>query len=157
MAVKSLPVSHKPVIKSKLRSSLRVKYSSELPSLTEPLHARELDINNIVATYRKTKTLPNMYDPKDAIYADVSQFSDFNESMIHLKNMEQKFLSLPSEIRLLAKNNPQFLEQLLVEHQKTLESQNANQNANSNANQNANLNPEPKQSPPPAPKAKEGE
>lgn len=134
-----------------LATTTSQKYKSDKPSMTDPSLAPELDINNIVARYKKTGQLPQeLLNTEQLQYVDVSGAIDYNDAMIKTKRAEQHFLTLPSEIRQLLKNNPQNLEEYVKHQEKlALEQQNANEKQNQKQKTNAknppdSKNPDPK-------------
>ncbi len=82
----------------------RVQTKVEGKSLTKQSMKDECDINRIMARYDKTGLLTHMaqMEPK---YADVDA-TDFMDAMLIVKNAQEAFEELPSELRLKFGNDP---------------------------------------------------
>jgi len=76
--------------------------------LTDQSQAKQCDINLIVARYQKTGQLPPF---RDGVYLDVSEFSDYQESLNRAHALQEYFGSLPASMRERYGNSPAlFLE-----------------------------------------------
>lgn len=67
--------------------------------------AAALDINNIMAKYRKTGRLPQLI-AQDARYGDFSTALDYQSSIEVVRKAEEQFLALPARVRERFHNNP---------------------------------------------------
>jgi len=71
--------------------------------LTDQSQAQQCDINLIVARYQKTGQLPPF---REGAYLDVSEFSDYQESLNRAHALEEYFGSLPAKMRERYGNSP---------------------------------------------------
>ncbi len=80
--------------------------------LTKQSFKDECDINNIMKKYRKTGQLdPASMNQRQEIFADVSEFGDFQEMQNKIQKAEEAFSTLSSELRARFQNDPaQLLE-----------------------------------------------
>lgn len=77
------------------------------PSRTKQSELADSDINNIMARYATTGVLPQMRDPSQAMYGDFSEVEDYQTSLAKVMAAEERFNSLPSELRRKFDYNPQ--------------------------------------------------
>lgn len=82
-------------------------YTFTMPSRTKQSELADSDINNIMARYATTGQLPAMRDPSKAIYGDFAQIEDYQTSLAKVMEAEDKFNSLPSELRRKFDYSPQ--------------------------------------------------
>lgn len=88
----------------------RVKKLFGDPSRAKQSMAAECDINNILAAYKRTGLITHLNENK-AIYADLPEPLDYQESMNAAIVVADVFSSLPSEMRNRFHNDPaEFLE-----------------------------------------------
>lgn len=79
------------------------------PSMTDPSHAAELDINEIVNRAMKTGIWPGA--DRQALYGDFSDPIDFQESLNIVRRAEDQFSALSADVRKRFANDPAlFLE-----------------------------------------------
>lgn len=79
------------------------------PGLTEQCHKEECDMNYILRDYQKTGLIKHAKE-NEGRYDDIS-VQDFQEAMLIVKEAENMFSGLPSNIRKRFQNNPaEFLE-----------------------------------------------
>lgn len=78
-------------------------------SRTKQSELEDSDINNIMARYATTGQLPSMRDPSKALYGDFSEVEDYQTSLAKVMAAEEKFNSLPSELRRKFDYNPQAM------------------------------------------------
>lgn len=79
----------------------------------------ECDINNIV---RRQPHLPYRQNVEAGFYADLSEIPDYDESLRRIMSAQDKFNSLPSDLRNRFGNNPQQLIDFLADSQNDEES-----------------------------------
>lgn len=85
-----------------------VELEFEKPSLTQQHFKQECDINNIVATYQETGIMPQ--GTREPLFGDFAGIpSSFMESQALFKEAQDKFYSLPSDLRKMLDNSPQKL------------------------------------------------
>lgn len=78
------------------------------PSLTQQHFKDECDINNIVATYQETGIMPQ--GTREPLFGDFAGIpTSFQESQNLFKEAQDKFYSLPSDLRKMLDNSPQKL------------------------------------------------
>ncbi len=76
-------------------------------SRTKQSELADSDINNIMARYALTGVAPNMRDPAQALYGDFSDVEDYQTSLAKVASAEERFNSLPVELRKKFDYNPQ--------------------------------------------------
>lgn len=84
---------------------VRVVTENKEPSKTQQQFAEQTDINYIVRQYKKTGQWLHATN-KQGIYADVSQITDFYESVNKVNMAMDAFMTLPSNIRTRFNNDP---------------------------------------------------
>lgn len=78
------------------------------PSLTQQHFKDECDINHIVATYQETGIMPQ--GTREPLFGDFAGIpTSFQESQNLFKEAQDKFYSLPSDLRKMLDNSPQKL------------------------------------------------
>lgn len=78
------------------------------PSLTQQHFKDECDINHIVATYQETGIMPQ--GERQPLFGDFAGIpTSFQESQNLFKEAQDKFYSLPSDLRKMLDNSPQKL------------------------------------------------
>lgn len=78
------------------------------PSLTQQHFKDECDINHIVATYQETGIMPQ--GNREPLFGDFAGIpTSFQESQNLFKEAQDKFYSLPSDLRKMLDNSPQKL------------------------------------------------
>jgi len=91
--------------------SRRVQRKLNQKSRVEQSHRSIVNINSIVARYKKTGYLP---DPNvKPTYGDFTQFTDFHDCKNRIQKAHADFLNLSSEIRKRFKNDPGLLIEFL--------------------------------------------
>lgn len=94
----------------------RVVTVNNEPTRTQQQFKQQVDVNNIVAKYKKTGTWQHLAT-KQGIYADVSDMSDYQESLEKVMKAQEAFSLLPSELRTRFANDPAQLLQFLQNEQ----------------------------------------
>jgi hypothetical protein len=79
------------------RGRARVQTVNTLPSKTTQADAKRADINEILRQH-KIGIVPHLQEV-DAKYLDVSEFTDYADMMMQLRQAEKDFMSLPSKVR----------------------------------------------------------
>lgn len=72
--------------------------------LTVQADRDEVDINKIVARFKKTGSLPEMRG--DAFYGDVSEFDGLADAYMKIKAAEELFMQYPADLREKFGNDP---------------------------------------------------
>lgn len=85
--------------------------------ITEQLHAKSCDINNIVAQFQKTGVLPQT--TKIPVYSDNTNTPDLIDAFYTVQEAELAFLDLPARVRKLMDNDPRNLEHFMLDPQNT--------------------------------------
>lgn len=67
-------------------------------SLTVQSDAQAADIREILKQYKEVGIVENLNDA-EAMFADISEFTDFADAMRHAKDAEREFMKLPSKVR----------------------------------------------------------
>jgi len=74
------------------------------PSETIQSHAKQADITEILKKYKQGLTVEGL-DNAEAIYMDISEFTDYADAMRHAALAEQTFMQLPSKVREIFHHN----------------------------------------------------
>lgn len=81
------------------RGRPRVRTSFEgSPSLTVQSDAPKADIQQILKQFDQVGIIENLNNA-EAVFADISEFTDFADAMRHAKMAEGEFMKLPSKVR----------------------------------------------------------
>lgn len=81
------------------RGKPRVQTSFEgIESLTVQSDAHRADIRNILRQYKQVGIVDNL-NRAEAVFKDVSEFTDFSDAMRMASMAEQDFMKLPSKVR----------------------------------------------------------
>lgn len=67
-------------------------------SMTQEQFAQESEINNIIRSYDKNGVIEHI-NRGNAIYGDFSNITDFSEALDQIKQAQNEFQQIPSEIR----------------------------------------------------------
>ena len=67
-------------------------------SMTQQHFAEESEINNILRSHDKNGVIEHIHRG-NAIYADFSGITDLSDALHHIKEAQEEFLNVPSEIR----------------------------------------------------------
>jgi phage internal scaffolding protein len=73
-------------------------------SLTQQHFAEESEINNIIRSHDRNGVIDHIHRG-NAIYGDFSNITDLSDALIQIKEAQQEFLNIPSEIREKFKND----------------------------------------------------
>lgn len=73
-------------------------------SRTQQAHAKESDINTIMARYKVTRMLPQAQ--RQASFGDFTTGDSYHELLTRVRNLEQHFADQPAAIRKACKNDP---------------------------------------------------
>lgn len=78
------------------------------PTLTQQHFADECDFNNVLAKWQNSGLITHI-NPSQPIYADVSEFTDYQSSLELIRSAQAAFDALPSSVRDRFANDPQKL------------------------------------------------
>lgn len=76
------------------------------PSRTKQSELEDCDINNIMARYATTGVITHL-QKGEPLYGDFSEVEDYQTSLAKVMSAEERFASLPSELRKKFDYNPQ--------------------------------------------------
>ena len=76
------------------------------PSRTKQFELEDCDINNIMARYATTGVITHL-QKGEPLYGDFSEVEDYQASLAKVMSAEERFASLPSEVRKKFDYNPQ--------------------------------------------------
>lgn len=106
------------IISTRSNGTLRIQTVNELPTLTQQQFKNECDVNHIMKKYEQTGQLFHL-NRKAGVYADLSNITDY-QSMLHtVMDAQEKFSSLPAEVRKKFDNDPSKLIQFLSDPKNT--------------------------------------
>lgn len=100
-------IRHDQKITKRKDGSLDVASVNSLPSMTDQQWADDCDINNILKKYAQTGELP--VSRRQGIYADLSEFGDYQNMLESVLDAQTQFASLPAEVRQRFRNDPHEL------------------------------------------------
>lgn len=95
----------KKIIKDNKTGRVRVQTINEEKSLTQQQFKDQVEINNIIARYNKTGQWPEGLD-RNSVFADVSEITDYKDSLEKVMKAQDAFGLLPGEIRNRFANDP---------------------------------------------------
>lgn len=95
-------------IKRQDSGRVRVATINNEPSRTQQQFKDDCDVNKIIAKYRTTGEF-NHLTRKNGIYADVSNITDYQDSLNKVLSAQAAFAALPSNIRTKFGNDPSQL------------------------------------------------
>lgn len=84
---------------------VRVRTINTKPSRTQQQFADECDIEKIIEKYARTGQITNLARKK-GVYADVSDISDYHESVNKIQRAQNAFMTLDAKIRARFGNDP---------------------------------------------------
>lgn len=73
-------------------------------SMTEQTHKKDCDINTIIKRYNRTGILAQRLSK--GVYGDFTNVTDFQTSLNRVRDAQQDFLALPSDLRKRFRNDP---------------------------------------------------
>ena len=82
----------------------RVGFETEGESLTQQHFSQESEINNIIAYHDRTGIIKNVQQGV-AQYGDYSEVNEYRESLDMIRQADENFMQLPSNIRRQFNNN----------------------------------------------------
>jgi phage internal scaffolding protein len=80
------------------KSPPRCFFDTEGESMTQQHFQEESEINNILRSHDRNGIIEHIHRG-NAIYADFSEITDFSDALHQIKEAQQEFLNIPSEIR----------------------------------------------------------
>lgn len=86
----------------------RVSTKEFAPTKTQAQFVPETDVNNIMRKYKTTGELMHQ-NRKQGVYADLSDFPDYQQSLDRIIRANDAFAALPSNLRLRFQNDPSQL------------------------------------------------
>lgn len=87
--------------------------SFTLPSRTKQSELEASDINNIMARYATTGTITHLASGQP-LYGDFSEVEDYQVSLNKVMSAEERFMSLPSELRKKFDYDPQKMVEFIL-------------------------------------------
>ncbi len=84
------------------------------PSRTKQSELEASDINNIMARYATTGTITHLAQGQP-LYGDFSEVEDYQASLEKVMSAEERFMSLPSDIRKKFDYNPQKMVEFILD------------------------------------------
>lgn len=125
--------------------TLRVQTETQGPSRTQQHHRDHVNINNIVAKYRKGELVTHI-NKNQGFYGDFAHLPDYAEALQTVIYAQDAFQGLPADLRKRFGNDPQQLIEFLSDSNNLEEATklglvvDKKQNQNNNENQNQNKN-----------------
>lgn len=103
--MKTKNLDPKIVITTRPNGSRRVQILTQGESMARESLKNETDINTIVARYNKTGTWSHLSN-RAPVYADIGDFGDYRDAIHLVREAEEKFMSLPADVRKEFGNDP---------------------------------------------------
>jgi len=91
--------------KYKPNDTNKTAFATKGESMTQPQHAAECDINNIMLKYKKTGTFTHL-NQGQPISGDFSNVEDYMAQSQRIINAQNSFNQLPSDLRTKFQNDP---------------------------------------------------
>lgn len=88
--------------------SVRIRTINNEPTLTQQQFKEQVDVNNIIAKYKKTGEITHLAR-KQGVFTDVSEITDYHDSLQKVMDAQSAFQKLPSHLRNRFENDPQNL------------------------------------------------
>lgn len=79
------------------------------PSMTEQAHKDEFDINRLIKRATRSGVLATVDQIRSVYYGDFSEVGQSFENHLKIKEAEERFLALPSDVRDYFHNDPKRL------------------------------------------------
>lgn len=101
------------VITVRPNGTKRVVTINDEPSRTQKQFQDAVNVNKIMERYLKTGTVTHIRNQAEGVYADLTGITDYQSALNQVMHANQKFLDLPSKIRLRFENDPKKLIEFL--------------------------------------------
>jgi len=93
------------LIRTAYSEPVRVQYDDDTPSMTIQSAKDECDINKILAKYLRTRLLDHVRENQGQ-YGDFTSVQDYHASVQQVREADEMFNSLPSDLRKRFSNDP---------------------------------------------------
>lgn len=91
--------------------SRRVVTRNDEPTRTQQQFKDQVNVNNIMARYRRTGTIDHIRNVQEGAYADLSDLPDYQDALNTVIVAQSTFNNVPSDIRARFQNDPkQFID-----------------------------------------------
>lgn len=87
----------------------KVKTINEQPTMTQQQHKDMVDINKIMARYKKTGQITHLRNAQQGVYADLTNIPDLAEAHMQVQKAQAMFEQIPAHIRHKFENKPENL------------------------------------------------
>lgn len=104
----------KQITKDPKTGRVRVQTKNVLPTKTKQEYADQVDVNKIIAKYKKTQD-PSLLAGKTGVYADLTEIKDYQTHLSSVIKADEAFMALPSLIREKFSNDPSKLISFLAD------------------------------------------
>lgn len=101
------------VITRRSNGTKKVTTINNLPSRTKQEFAKDCDVNQIVAKYRKTGSITHVRNSTNGVYADMTDAPGFLEATQTVAKARQAFEEIPAHIRNQFGHDPENLMRFL--------------------------------------------
>lgn len=96
-------------ITKRANGTTKVQTVNTLPSVTQKQWKNDVDVNKIMARYKKTGMITHLRNAEQGAYLDLTELPDLLTAQIQLKQANEKFLEIPPQVRLKFNNDPNQL------------------------------------------------
>lgn len=96
------------VIEKRANGKVRVATINEEPSRTQQQFRDQVNVNSIMAKYKKTGLIDHVRD-NPGTYSDMTQIGSYQDALQKVINAQQTFETLPSNLRQKFGHDPQQL------------------------------------------------
>lgn len=106
MAKKEAIKKGQKLISTRANGTKRVQTINDLPSCTQKQWKDDVDVNKIMARYKKTGQITHLRNAQEGVYADLSELPDLLTAKLQIQHAEQTFLQIPASTRAIFNNDP---------------------------------------------------
>lgn len=109
MAKKEPTIIDNKKISIRANGTKRVQTINDLPSRTQKQYKDDVDVNKIMARYKKTGQINHLRNAAQGTYMDLTQIPDLLTARLQILQAESAFQNIPPELRLKFQNKPENL------------------------------------------------
>lgn len=95
------------IIERRENGTLRVASKPVGETLTEQQFKKQVDVNNIIAKFKKTGSITHLRNQASGVYMDLAAQPDYEESLNKVIKAEKAFSEIPAQVRKRFGNDPQ--------------------------------------------------
>lgn len=96
-------------ITQRANGTKRVQTINNLPSQTQKQWKNDVDVNKIMARYKKTGQITHLRNAAEGAYLDLTEIPDLLTAKLQIQQAESTFLQMPASLRQKFNNQPENL------------------------------------------------